>query len=122
MRAAERDAARAQARRRAAEWGNGIGAAFLAAARDPGDDAYTTWKGIFLLIDGADEADLLVRSRAHGRSERANLELIAEIIEEAVAESRATPLAMVGRPTGLILEDQAPHLIDAVFLDGTVHR
>jgi hypothetical protein len=109
----EEEAAFVRARRRAASSAGGVGAALVG----PWPDGDVTWRAVVVVVDNGAEAIVVVRSSTHAPTEIANPELVAEIVEEAVTRRGDRSLPVLSAQTaGILLEDYAPELLDAVFL------
>lgn len=115
----EQEAAFRRARRRAADSGNGIGVALLGSLAEAFPDADVNWRGVVAVVDNHEQAAVVVRSSTRAMTEAANPELVAEIVEEIVAGRGDVSLLSIGQRTaGIVLEDHAPELVDAVFFRG----
>jgi hypothetical protein len=119
LEARERKTQRERARQRAARTPNGIGAAFVGTVRNPRGDDDTSWQAAFAVVDGEQEAEVLVTSRTHSRDEDPDPSLLARIVELAAAKRRDRDLTILGRATaGVVLEDHDAVITDLAFRTG----
>jgi hypothetical protein len=115
----ERTAQRARARQRAGRSPNGIGAAFVGTVRDPRGDGSRSWHAAFAVVDGDQEAEVLVTSRTHSRDEEPDPSLLARIVELAAARRRDRDLRTLEQAdAGVVLEEHDAVITDLAFRTG----